>query len=570
VKGILGWFDPDGVDRLRLIEAARSTLRRGSPTVHEVDPTLSVALLGDAATAWSGVSRIFIDGRIDAVMRCPQAIDRDLPPIGALHQRIERAGLEALNEFAAEFALAWVREPGGTVMLARDTFGLRPLFVASTARGFAFASEPDMLFALDSVSNELDSEAISAFLAGRYAIDGRTAFHHLREVPPGSWLELTRDGHRRQGRWVNPERLSLGSLSHNDAVDALREALQASVKARARGRRAAIALSGGMDSASVMMAASRANVRVAGITRTYDQDLLVNESGLAKSVCRVAGMDWLSAPVESCPTTEQMRDMPRWSGSPISFPAFPEALAVPEAAHAQGIQVVMTGEGEALFAGSGLVILDLIRRGRISAAVRASRLMHEHWGHSFARQAKVAGRALAPRRVLLWRERNRVTPPWVRRISELESFIEPPARSDRAVLLSEVVTPSSAGFSLEERLYQSYGIEFACPLLDLRVLSVALSVPIDDRAPISTPKPLLADAFLGDLAISRVKMSFVPYYRRLAKRMQASSPWLFSSDGHAAQAGLIEPPGLTSVGDDTWLQDSLALGVLETWLRREL
>jgi asparagine synthetase B (glutamine-hydrolysing) len=426
-----------------------------------------------------------------------------------------------------------------------------------------------MLFAL-AVSDELDPQAISAFLAGRYALDGRTAFRHVREVPPGSWLEVTRSGRRRQGRWVDPERLRLGSLSHDDAVDALRDALQASIHARAQGRKAAIALSGGMDSASVMMAASRANVTVAGITRTYDDDLPVDESGLARSVCRAAGMDWLTVPVESCPTTEQMREMPRWSSGPISFPAFPEALAVPEGAHAEGIQVVMTGDGEALFAGSGLVVLDLIRHGRMVSAIRASRALHGHWGHSFTRQAKVAGRALAPKSVLLWRERGRAIPPWVRQISELESFVEPPARSDRAVLLSEVVTPGSAGFSLEERLYQRYGIEFACPLLDLRVLSVALSVRVEDRAPIPTPKPLLADAFLGDLAASRVKMSFVPYYRRLARRTQASFPWLFFRDGHAARAGLIDPRGLGSVGDDMWLQDSLALGVLETWLRRQL
>jgi hypothetical protein len=135
-------------------------------------------------------------------------------------------------------------------------------------------------------------------------------------------------------------------------------------------------------------------------------------------------------------------------------------------------------------------------------------------------------------------------------------------------LLWELNAAYSSGYSLDERLYRTRGIEFTCPLLDLRVVSVALSLSLDDRAPIEEPKPILAAAFLGHLAESRVKMSFVPYYRRVARRMQAAFPHLFSPGNLASQRGYVEPAGLLAVGSDPWLQRSLAVSVLEMWLRR--
>jgi hypothetical protein len=175
-----------------------------------------------------------------------------------------------------------------------------------------------------------------------------------------------------------------------------------------------------------------------------------------------------------------------------------------------------------------------------------------------------------PRVLLAARERIRPAPPWVRGRAHGSPRIDAPLRSDRQVLLTALSCPDPAGYDLQERLYQTRGVEPAYPLLDLRVVSVALSLDLIHRAPITSPKPMLEAAFLGDLAESRVKMSFEPYYRRLAKRMHETYPDLFSRESRVCSLGFIDPERLGAIDDPEWLVDSLGIGMVELWLRRPL
>jgi asparagine synthetase B (glutamine-hydrolysing) len=564
VSGVAGWFDPDGVDPGKLAAAATATPYRGQATSVITDDAFAVCRTGTGGGHHRSTrSDLLLDGRIDAVLRGPAAHST----IDAMHERLDQAGISALNEFAGDFALALV-SGRGSVLLARDAIGMRPMYVSRRGRRFAFASEPSILIALGFATDELDPPMIVAFLSGWQASDGRTAFRDVHEIPPGTWLRLGPHGETSTGTWFDPSLLVQGSMRHRDAVEALREALRESVISRARGRRVAIALSGGRDSGSVMVAAARAGIDATGITQSYDADLPVNEGHLAKAVCEAHAMPWMEATVASCPTWKQLEEVPGWSGGPITYSMVPESVALPEVASDSNFEVVMYGAGESLFSGSELVILDLVRRGRVASALRAAAAFRRIWDRPYSRQVKVLGRALAPPSLLRFRERRRPLPPWVPRAIDVSDFVEPEPRSDMAALVRELVKPPSAGFSLDERLYRSRGLEFTCPLLDLRVISIALSVDLDARAPIRTPKPLLSEAFLGQLGASRVKMSFRPYYRRLARRTQAAFPGLFSAQSYACQQGFVDPSGLQAAASDRWLQDSLAISVLEMWLRR--
>jgi hypothetical protein len=62
-------------------------------------------------------------------------------------------------------------------------------------------------------------------------------------------------------------------------------------------------------------------------------------------------------------------------------------------------------------------------------------------------------------------------------------------------------------------------------------------------------------------------MSFVPYYKRLARQMHRAYPDVFSRDSLACRHGLLEPAGLAAVDDDPYLVESLGIAVVEMWLR---
>jgi asparagine synthetase B (glutamine-hydrolysing) len=567
-------LDPNGVDPERLERAATVAVYRGVPTIARVDDTTAIGVLarpGEVARLeQSAGSTLAIDGRVDAVIRCRGELDVETSGVAVLQARLETGGPAVLNDFAAEFALAIASRPSGELVLARDAFGLHPLFVASRGRGVVFASDPAVLFALG-IADDLDPGVVAAYLARNEPLDGRTAFRDVRAVLPGTWVRVRPDGARDSGDWFDPDLLGGPRLGHEEAVEAVREAVAAAVRSRVGGRRCGISLSGGRDSGSVAIAAAREGIGALGITQTFDPDLPVREDHLARALCDRHGLGWIAAPVPSCPSRAQLDDVPRWSGTPLTYFGFAQATAAVDAASEAGIEVVLTGEGgEPIFTSSDIAVLDLARTGHPLKAARAARRFHRVWGRSYGRLLKVAGRSIMPHGVLEARERVRPVPPWVEGKVTRALVAETAPRTDRRALLTALRNPHPAGYELDERLYQTRGVEPAYPLLDLRVVSVALSLTLVDRAPVERPKPILASAFLGELADDRVKMSFTPYYDRLAKRMQTAYPELFSAAGLAAQRGFIDPRGLTAIDSDDWRIDSLGVAVLELWLRQSI
>src|SRR5262249_19063995 len=64
------------------------------------------------------------------------------------HRLMRRDGPEALTWLEGMFALALWNEEEGTLLLARDRIGIKPLYYARTPGGFAFASEPKAILRL--------------------------------------------------------------------------------------------------------------------------------------------------------------------------------------------------------------------------------------------------------------------------------------------------------------------------------------------------------------------------------------------------------------------------------------
>ena len=576
MSGIVGWLDPDGVKPSRLIDAAGVASYRGSVELLTISDTIAVGTLArpDEARSANRTDRsvLVMDGRVDATLRPPGVS----APVGraphqVMHEALERRGADALNDFAAEFALALASPLEGWLTLARDAFGLHPLYLASIGRRFAFASDPAVLVRLGLAIGELDCDVIAAALARAEPLDGRTAFRGIVELLPGSWLRVDVDGRREHGLWFEPEQLQGRQLRGDDAVDAVREAVTTAVISSTRSGNIGVLLSGGRDSGSVAIAAARAGIELTALTQTFDDDLPVQEATLARDLALREGISWLPAPVTSCPSWAELQDVPRWSGTPLAHWAFPQAVGPIDAAADAGITALLTGEGgDPLFSASDVAVLDLARTGRFLTAARAARAFHSEWHYPYQRIAKVAGRAVAPRGMLRVRERSRPVPPWVRhRVSH--SLVEETApQSDRQSLLLQLRAPHPAGFDLDERLAQTRGVRLANPLLDLRVVQVALSLRLRDRVPVPRPKPMLAAAFLGGLAGTRVKMSFIPYYDRLARHVHKAHPELFEPNNLASRAGIVDGAGLEHAGTDRWRIESLGAAVLEMWLQEHL
>jgi asparagine synthase (glutamine-hydrolysing) len=177
---------------------------------------------------------------------------------------LEQRGERALPALQGMFAFA-LYEPGGSLLLARDAFGQKPLYYAQRQGEFAFASETRALVAAGFASDKPDNIALGA-LAQKGSVPGtRTHLANISELPPGTWLRVKADG-RLDGPhafWTLDHKPR--SLSFNEAADLLAPLLlRAAKRTLISDVPLAAFLSGGIDSTVVcalLQAAGAKNLR---------------------------------------------------------------------------------------------------------------------------------------------------------------------------------------------------------------------------------------------------------------------------------------------------------------------
>jgi asparagine synthase (glutamine-hydrolysing) len=100
-------------------------------------------------------------------------------------------GPACLARFAGMFALVVWDARSGTLHLARDAMGMKPLYYAPQAGGVAFASEVKAFAALPGFKPEVDAGALPQYLEFGYVFEtGRTILTGVRKLEPGRRLEI--------------------------------------------------------------------------------------------------------------------------------------------------------------------------------------------------------------------------------------------------------------------------------------------------------------------------------------------------------------------------------------------
>ncbi len=158
------------------------------------------------------------------------------------------------------FAFAiYDQRPSASVrlFLARDHFGIKPLYYARVNGSLLFASEIKSILSDPRVSREIDREAIDPYLTLLYIPEPRTIFRSIRSLPPAHRLvceegdvRISRywDFEPQVGRYANPE----------EAKEEIRVVLEDSVRSMlVSDVPLGLFLSGGMDSASILALIAR-------------------------------------------------------------------------------------------------------------------------------------------------------------------------------------------------------------------------------------------------------------------------------------------------------------------------
>jgi asparagine synthase (glutamine-hydrolysing) len=168
-------------------------------------------------------------------------------------------GPAGLHRVRGMFALALWDDMRGTLTLARDRFGMKPLYIAATDRQLAFASEIGALRRAGLVSRQVSAAGVLAYLSWASIPAPLTWLDGVEMLEPGTWRSWSRDGRDETGRFADMTRIYVGD-DVDASADELRQMTADAVRDSVRAHLVAdvpvgVFLSGGVDSGAIVSAA---------------------------------------------------------------------------------------------------------------------------------------------------------------------------------------------------------------------------------------------------------------------------------------------------------------------------
>ena len=161
-------------------------------------------------------------------------------------------GEQCVTRFKGMFAFAIWDQRSNQLFLARDRFGIKPLYLNQTLQRLRFASSLPALLAGGGVDTSLDAVALHHHFTLHTVVPApRTVLKGVRKLPPAATLRIDPDGSvTEQVYWTLDATRPEKPLSEAEWLDATREQLVQSVKRRllAADVPVGVLLSGGLDS----------------------------------------------------------------------------------------------------------------------------------------------------------------------------------------------------------------------------------------------------------------------------------------------------------------------------------
>ena len=183
------------------------------------------------------------------------------------YHRWQEACVEKLDGIFA-FAIWDCRR--GSLFLARDRLGIKPLYYARTANCFRFASNPQALLATGEINTEIDAVALHHHLSLHAVVPApRTLLRGIRKLEPAHTISIDHSGAFVKNRyWSLSERAQFSEMREDEWIELVESELLKAVKKRFEiaDVEVGVLLSGGLDSS--LLVALLAKLDVANI-KTY-------------------------------------------------------------------------------------------------------------------------------------------------------------------------------------------------------------------------------------------------------------------------------------------------------------
>ena len=281
-----------------------------------------------------------------------------------LLQILIQQGENALNQLNGMFAFAFHDNQTGQWILARDPFGIKPLYYCITENEIVFASEIKALLEHPKVKVEQNFKALQHYLTFQFYLNGETLFKGIHEIEPGFYLKGRAGQVEQTIRYWDTSYQVNFKKTEIQFKEELTDLLDDSIKIQIRSDvPVGSHLSGGIDSSTIAsMAAVHFDGEFSVFTGKFQEGQAYDEAHYAKLVAEKIRANYH----EVIPTAKQFVDLfPKLIFSldqPLAGPGlFPQFLVSQLAA--QHVKVVLGGQGgDEIFGGYARYLIGYLEQ----------------------------------------------------------------------------------------------------------------------------------------------------------------------------------------------------------------
>ncbi len=461
-----------------------------------------------------------------------------------LLEALIRFGSDALQRINGMFAFAFYDREAKTLLLARDPFGIKPLFFTHGQGDFCFASEIKGLYACGFKRRRLHTAGLNEYLYYGTTLGANTMLDGVHRLLPGHAVQIRTDTGE-YNEWTfgaTPATWTVGERTFDSIVAETRRRIeQAVARHMVSDVPVAVLLSGGIDSSMITaLAARHSGYRLATYTVGYDGV----PGGMAElPFARMVAKQYQTDHNELCLGFTDVRDTivnivdahDAPFGDAASIPLFGMAGQI-----ASQAKVVLQGDGgDEVFGGysrynwlyhsRGIRLfappakVASILAARSSLAARLCRVLDAfRQGDARTMALLLTEEAMGtnPSRILSPELRNRLelTNPFSRYDAVDAMFADEPLAQRMLYTDTRILLPD---YFLEkvDRATMAAGIEARVPFLDASLTQFIMQLPVASKMPRGKRKGLLKAAAIGlvpEAILHRPKQGFtVPYQQWL-------------------------------------------------------
>jgi asparagine synthase (glutamine-hydrolysing) len=279
----------------------------------------------------------------------------------------EEWGADAFRRLNGQWAVGLWDSGRSELVLARDPFGVRPLYVAEHEGRVLFASEVKALFAADpSLPRRFDPVGLDQLFTFWSPVAPRTVFEGIEEIEPGTVRVYTPNGVRHY-RSYEPG-FPMGEVGRfkgtlDDAVEEVRNALSEATSLRMLRADVPVGsyLSGGLDSSLTAALGLRAKGSKFATFSLRFEDAEYDETTYQRTMAERLGSEHHEVVVSRGDIARVFPGVVWHTERPVLRTAPAPLFLLSKLVHDAGIKVVLTGEGaDEMFAG-----YDLFREAKV-------------------------------------------------------------------------------------------------------------------------------------------------------------------------------------------------------------